>query len=471
MAGMRTSSDLELLIPLQRDEAQPLHRQLEEGLREAIRGGRLAPGAAVPSTRALARQLDVSRGIVVEAYEQLIAEGYLLSRPGGATRVASTAIATPVARGADEVGRSVDIEFRSGRPDLNLFPRQAWHRSVRRVLNEAPAERLGYLDGRGVPELRSSLASYLNRVRGTAARPDNVVVSSGFVQGLRLVAEALCARGSRRIGLEDPGHAEARTIAERAGLEVVGIPVDESGLRVDALETAGVDIVLVTAAHQYPTGGVLPPDRRAALIAWASDGPRVVIEDDYDAEFRYDREPIGSLQGLAPECVVYAGSASKVLAPGFRLGWIVAPASLADAVAQAKLWADHGSPALEQLAFADFLEHGELDRHLRRMRPIYRRRRDALLEALRRHLPELRPAGASAGLHVLAWLPPDVDETRVVEAARGAGIAIEGLSRRMIRPQNVGGLVFGYGTPDEATIERGVRRLADVIATVRSGPA
>lgn len=474
MSKLRTSSVVEVLLPLRRDDAMPLHRQLEDALRQAVRSERLAAGTVLPSSRALAEQLGVSRGIVVEAYEQLVAEGYLTARPGGATRVAHATAAVASAATPSATNRTAfDVEFRPGRPDLALFPREAWQRSIRRVLGEAPSARFGYLDGRGVPELRAALAAYLNRVRGTAAIADDMVISTGFVQGLRLVAEALRATGHRRIGLEDPGHAESQSAVRAAGLEVVGIPVDEAGMRVDVLAASSADAALVTAAHQYPTGGVLPPERRAALIEWAEHRGGVVIEDDYDAEFRYDREPIGALQGLAPERVVYAGSASKVLAPGLRLGWLIAPARLVGPIAAAKLAADAGSPALEQLAFADFLERGELDRHLRRMRTIYRRRRDAVLAALAHHLPGLEPVGASAGLHVLAWLPaqPGWDERAIIAAANEAGIAIDGLSARLIEQDGRQGLVFGYGSVPETDADAWVGRLASVIAAVNRGQA
>ncbi len=458
MPRMRTSSAIELFLPLRREDGRPLHRQLEQQLRDAVRTGRLVPSSIVPSTRALATQLGVSRGIVVEAYEQLIAEGYLGSRPGGTTTVARAATAAATRRPEPQARRFV-VEFRSGRPDLDEFPRSAWLRSLRRVLNEAPSDRLGYHDGRGIPELRNALATYLNRVRGTAADPAAVVISSGFAQGLKLVAKVLAASGARRIAVEDPGYADARAIVRAAGLSAIGIPVDESGIRVDALDRARADAVVVTPAHQYPTGGVLPPDRRAALVAWAKRQNAMIIEDDYDAEFRYDRDPIGSLQGLCPDHVVYAGSASKILAPGLRLGWLLVPASLVDGIARAKMSDDLGSPALEQLAFADFVSSGELDRHLRRMRPIYRARRDTLLGALRRHLPALRPVGASAGLHVLAWLPPGVDESAFLHSAGEAGIWLETLAESWIA-DGAGGIIFGYGSVPATAIDASIRRLA-----------
>jgi GntR family transcriptional regulator/MocR family aminotransferase len=314
-----------------------------------------------------------------------------------------------------------------------------------------------------MPDLRQSLASYLNRVRGTCAEPDDMVISTGFAQGFGLLCKVLAASGAKRLAIEDPSDAETRSLVRATGLEVVGIPVDESGMRVEMLDAARVDAVLVTSAHQYPTGAVLHPDRRTALVAWAIRRNGIIVEDDYDAEFRYDREPIGAIQGLAPDRVVYGGSASKILAPGLRLGWLLVPPALVDPMARAKKAADLGSSALDQLAFADFVSRGELDRHLRRMRPIYRRRRDALLAALRANLPELRPIGASAGLHVLAWLPDDIDEATVLARAADSGVAISGVTARRIDSIGPGGLVFGYAAVTEKGIEKGVRLLADAI--------
>jgi GntR family transcriptional regulator / MocR family aminotransferase len=473
MPRTRTSSALELLLPLDRDAPEPLHRQLERELREAVRTGRLAAGSVLPSTRGLAAQLGVSRGIVVEAYEQLSAEGYLATRPGGLTTVARGG-RTAAPRSLPAELQHFEYDFRPGRPDLDLFPREMWLRSIRRALEVMPSSRLGYLDGRGMPELRHALADYLNRVRGTAADAEDIVICAGFAQGLKLVGGVLRDAGARRIGIEDPTQPETREDLRALGLRVVELPVDELGLRVDALDAARLDAVVVTAAHQYPTGGVLPPDRRAALLAWAERRRAVIVEDDYDAEYRYDREPVGALQGLAPDRVVYAGSASKILAPGLRLGWFLVPSSFADAVAAAKRAADLGSPAIDQLAFADFLARGELDRHLRRLRPIYRARRDRLLDALARHLPELRPVGASAGLHVLAWLPDGLDEAAVVDAAATAGIRLQGVGPRRGASDRgrPGGLTFGYGVIAEGAIEPAVIRLAEVFERVRreAGP-
>ena len=473
MARTRTSSGGELLVELRREDPTPLHRQLEHELRAAIRTGRLDADAALPSSRALADQLDLSRGVVVEAYEQLIAEGYLASTPGGATRVAGNV--APAVSGID--GRrppppgspeSPRIDFGYGRPDVIQFPRQAWMKSVRRVMNEAPSERFGYLDLRGAVELREALATYLNRVRGTSADPDDVIVCNGFAQALRLFVQTLREDGHRSVAGEDPGFKDLGLAAADNGLEIVPVPVDDRGIDVAALARTAVRAVVVTPAHHFPTGAVLSAERRTALIAWAHERDALILEDDYDAEYRYDREPIGALHGLAPERVVYAGSASKTLAPGLRLGWMLVPPRLVDRVALTKEHVDRGSPSLEQLTFADFLARGEFDHHLRRMRPIYRARRDTLLDAIRRHLPEMRPVGASAGLHVFAWLPDGVDEQAVARRAGAAGVLVYNLSRYgHARAGGPGGLIFGYGAVGESEIVEGVQIVAEALAAER----
>jgi len=462
----RISTDSGALVVLRRDARIPLHRQIEASIREAIRAGRLPRGSSLPPSRVLAADLGVSRGVVVEAYQQLTAEGYLASYAGGYTQVAagSEAPAPAVAglRLARETPPRIDLSY--GRADVSSFPRAAWLRAIRGALAGAPNDVFGYLAGSGVPQLRTAIAGYLNRVRGTVAQPDHMVICTGYAQGIALLIDVLAARGARRLALEDPSSGDdALPAARAAGLEVVGIPVDRDGIRVDMLRASGADAVVLTPSHQWPTGSVLSAENRSAVLRWAAEGGAVVIEDDYDAEYRYDRTPVGALQGLAPDRVVYAGSASKTLAPGLRLGWFVMPEHLAEPMAAAKIAADRGSPALEQLALADLIARGEFDRHLRRMRPVYRRRRDALLAALARRLPWLEPAGVSAGLHLVTWLPPDLDEAAVVEAAAHAGVGIEGVTPYRISHPGPGGLIFGYATVNEQAIAEGVDILARVI--------
>jgi GntR family transcriptional regulator/MocR family aminotransferase len=472
MPEIRTNSGLaaDLLVELRRGDGVPLHRQVEASIRDSIRAGRLRLGTPLPPTRTLAADLGVSRGVIVEAYEQLTAEGYLTSRAGGYTQVAIGPQAAPAPPRAAAPRPRPRTDFGYGRADVASFPRAAWLRSVSRVLTQTPSDRFGYLSGRGVPELHEVLADYLNRVRGTSVRPDNVVICSGYAQGVSLLVQVLARGGARRIAIEDPAaDDDARPAAVAAGLEVVGIPVGHDGIRVDALDRIAADAVVLTPSHQWPTGAVLPAVSRACVLSWARRQGALVIEDDYDAEYRYDRAPIGAIQGLAPDQVAYAGTASKTLAPGLRLGWLVLPDRLVDHVAAAKVAADRGSPVIDQLAFADFLARGEFDRHLRRMRPVYRGRRDALLAALREQLPDLAPAGIAAGMHLVAWLPDDLDEAAVVRAAARRGLAISGVAPYRELPGD-GGLIFGYATLSERAIAEGITLLAAAISDVRSAP-
>jgi GntR family transcriptional regulator/MocR family aminotransferase len=474
MARTRTSSAAELLLELRRDDDEPLHRQLERELRKAIRSGRLSDGFVLPSTRGLSDELGISRGVVVEAYEQLVAEGYLSSSQGGTTRVCVKLAEPPVGLPArdrvfDGAGAPIGepppirISFTYGRPDVTEFPRQVWLRSLRRVLNETPSDRLTYLDHRGAPELRDALADYLNRVRGTAAVGDRIVITNGYAQALRLAMMVVRANGGRHVISEDPGQQDTVRAARDHGLRVLRVPVDEAGIVTHELDRVDGGLLVLTPAHHFPTGAVLSAERRAAVVDWAKRRNAIVLEDDYDAEYRYDREPIGAIQGLAPDNVMYAGSASKTLAPGLRLGWLILPARLVDQMADAKDAVDRGSASLEQLAFADFLSHGEFDRHLRRMRPIYRARRDTLLRALREHLPSLQPTGASAGLHVLTWLPDGIDEADLIRRAAEVRVYVDPLSLYWGPAGGPAGLLFGYGTVTEGQIEEGIRLIASVL--------
>ena len=478
MTDLRTnlSPVSELAIDLDRNGGDALHRQIEASIRGRIRSGALPAGVALPPTRALAAELGVTRGVVVEASAQLVAEGYLTSRSGGYTQVASTAAAVSPAA-APGPGRPAPsrpprpvVDFGYGRGNVAAFPRAAWLRSVRRVLTGAADERLGYLDGHGAVELRSALAAYLNRVRGTSADPETIVITSGYAQAVPLLLGVLAARGARTVAVEDPSASDdARPIAQALGLNVVGVPVGDDGIRVDAVAELDADLLILTPSHQWPTGGVLSPRARAAVLRWAQRTGALVLEDDYDAEYRYDRAPIGAMQGLDPHRVAYAGTASKTLAPGFRLGWLILPPELVGPFAEAKLLADRGSPILDQLTFADFLSRGEFDRHLRRMRPTYRSRRDALLTALAQHLPELEPTGIAAGLHLVAWLPQDLEEATVIAAAAREGVAVAGVSPYRLSPAPRGGLIFGYSNLNERAIADGIARLARAVAGLREG--
>jgi GntR family transcriptional regulator/MocR family aminotransferase len=434
------------LLVTPRRGAGPLHAQLEAQMRAGVRSGRLAPGERLPSSRALAAQLGVSRGVVVEAYGQLAAEGYLAVTSGAAPRVAAGAVA--VASDAPEAaGATARYDLRPGTPDLSLFPRAAWARAQRQALRELPDSDLGYPQPAGHPRLRAALAAYLGRVRGVQAAPERIVVCGGVAEALALVARVLHAGGARRIAVEDPSHFETRGLLAHNGLEPVPVPVDAQGIEVDAL---AADAVLITPAHQFPTGVVLDPARRAALLDWARRTGGLVIEDDYDAEYRYDRHPVGALQGLAPDHVVHVHSVSKTLAPALRLGWAVLPPHLAAPVAEEKRLSDLGAPVIEQLTLAAFLERGELDRHLRRTRPAYRRRRDVLVAALR----GLQLDGVAAGLHALARLPEGVGEAEIVAAAAAAGVAVDALGPHVAGAPRAPALLLGYTRLGEAALAR-----------------
>jgi len=464
-----TSQPLELLLSVTRDGTRTLGAQIEDQLRHAIRSGNLRPGARVPSTRDLARQLGVSRRVVVDAYAQLGAEGYLIIRQGSRPHVSNAAaLVESVEAGAGEPVPRPRFDFRPSVPDLSAFPRSAWLRSVREAVAGLSDADLDYGDPRGVAPLRSALAEYLGRVRGVVADPARIVVTSGYAQGRGLVCRALAAAGGKRIAIEDPSHPEQRATMTRAGLELVPIPVDEGGLRVERLEVAAADAVVLTPAHQFPSGAVLSGERRAALLEWLRARGAIAIEDDYDAEYRYDRAPIGTLQGLEPERIVYAGSTSKTLAPALRIGWLVVPEQLLDAVVYEKRLADLGTAHIEQHALADFLARGELDRHLRRMRARYRARRDALVEALADALPEAEVQGIAAGLHAAVRLSESDDEQAILDEARRRRIVFTTMSDyRMESRGEPPTLLLGYGQSPEPTIRSGVIEIAKAVRATR----
>jgi GntR family transcriptional regulator/MocR family aminotransferase len=344
-----------------------------------------------------------------------------------------------------------------------------WLGAVRRVLTTAPTSVYEYGDLRGAEAARSTLAAYLNRARGTSARADRLVMCTGSTQGLDLLGRVLYARGVRRVAVEDPGHGETFAALRAGGIETVRVPVDGDGLRVDRLARTRVRAALVTPAHQYPSGVVMSQERRTALLDWAAKADGLVIEDDYDAEYRYDRKPVGALQGLAPERVVYVGTASKTLSPALRLAWVVAPADLVRELVWAKRHADFGSPTIDQLALADFIERGDFDCHLRKTRRIYRRRRDALAVAIETHLPKLRVQGMAAGLHLMLELAPRADERAVVAALLDKSIRVMGGLRYREKTQDAPpALVLGYGKIDESVIPLGMRRLAEVLKELRA---
>jgi len=458
----------ELLLTVSRAAPGTLGAQIEDQLRRAIRDGALRPGAQLPSTRDLAAQLAVSRRIVVDAYAQLAAEGYLVLRQGARPRVSDNAATTTAESQALPTASLPRHDFRPSTPDVSHFPRGAWLRALRQAVTTISDADLGYGDMRGVEALRTALADYLGRVRGVVARPTSVVVTCGYSQGLAVVCQALASAGAKRIAFEDPTWPEQVQTALRAGLEPVAVPVDEAGMRVEELERTGADAVILTPAHQHPMGVVLTGERRTQLLAWLRARDAIAIEDDYDAEYRYDRAAVGALQGLEPDRVVYAGSVSKTLAPGLRMGWLVVPPALLESVTEEKVLADRGTSRIEQQAFADFLVRGELDRHLRRMRTRYRARRDAIVEALAEELPEATIGGIAAGLHALVELPETDDEQAIVDEARERRIHLESM-RDYWPPARSGPptLMLGYAKMSEPTIRAGVHGVAEAVRASR----
>jgi GntR family transcriptional regulator/MocR family aminotransferase len=438
---------------------------LETALREALQAGRLAPGTRLPSSRALAADLGIARNTVAEAYAQLVAEGWLAARQGSGTRVASTAAVSPgPAAGAwpPPGARAARHDLRAGSPDLSAFPRAGWLSAARKALSAAPSRALGYSDPRGLPELRTVLAAYLGRTRGVRVAPDRIVVCAGFTQGLALLCQVLPDVGVTTIAVEAYGQPHTAKALAASGLAPVLLGVDDGGAVLD--NTHGAQAMLLTPAHQFPLGSVLSPRRRADAARWAAGSGGLIIEDDYDGEFRYDRQPVGALQALAPEHVIYAGTVSKTLAPGLRLGWLVLPAGLTEAVASAKARSDAHTSSFEQLTLAEFISSGAYDRHVRRVRLAYRRRRDRLVAALAAHAPGVRVTGIAAGLHAVAELGPGQREEQVIARAAVRGVAIEGLGGYALREHTRGpALVIGYATPPEHGYTTALARLVAAI--------
>jgi GntR family transcriptional regulator / MocR family aminotransferase len=436
---------------------------LEVALRDAVRTHRLTPGVRLPSSRALAVDLGIARNTVAEAYGQLVAEGWLVAQRGSGTRVAAR---PPVAEAAPPPPPPVKpprYDLRAGSPDSSSFPRAAWLSAARRALSAAPPEALGYSDPRGRPELRQALADYLARARGVYTSPDQIVICAGFTQGLVLICRALRDRGARTLAMEAYGVQGHRGIVADSGLRIQSLPVDEDGADVGQLQDANA--VLLTAAHQFPLGGALAPDRRSLAVRWASENSGLVIEDDYDGEFRYDRDPVGAMQALAPDHVIYAGTASKSLAPGLRLGWLALPTSFVQPVVDVQALTMRNVSSIDQLTLAELITSGAYDRHVRRARLIYRRRRDQLVTALRRDAPRSQVTGIAAGLHVMLRLESGFDEDELIADAADRGLALEGLGE--YSPTNdprPAALVIGYGGPPAHAYTAAVARLTAVLS-------
>jgi GntR family transcriptional regulator / MocR family aminotransferase len=474
MPKTRSISGVDLHLDL---DGPRVRAALESGLRDAVSSGRLRAGTRLPSSRALAADLGIARNTVAEAYGQLVAEGWLTAVQGSGTRVAARDEESRPAPG-DEPAAAVKAtaprvryDLRPGSPDTSAFPRAAWLRAARRALGEAPFAALDYSDPRGREELRIALAGYLGRARGVRAGAERIVVCSGFTQAFWLLCQVLRERGGDTLAIEEYGLPSVRATAAFVGLRVKTLPVDGEGAVMG--ELSGADAALLTPAHQFPLGAPLAARRRAEVVRWALGGDRLIIEDDYDGEFRYDRHPLGALHALAPDRVVYAGTASKTLAPGLRLAWLVVPPALLEPLVAVKDLADRHTGVIDQLTLAELIRSGAYDRHIRRSRLAYRRRRDRLVTALGRRAPQARVSGIAAGLHALVDLPPGVSEGEVVRRAREHGLAVTGLASfgegSLGTAQDGSGrgrqaLVVGYAKPPEHAFTAAVARLTAVLA-------
>lgn len=444
----------------------PRRAALEVAIRAAIRSGRLSEGTPLPSSRALADDLGLSRSTVVAAYEQLDAEGYLRAEHGSATRVARFRPPPPIDDEPDLFGPAPLHDFRPGEPDASSFPRTQWLRSVRRVTKDAPDSAFGYPDPRGVAELRSTLAGYLRRTRTVEADRGAIRVVGGYGAGLGFLADMFRRRGVEQIGVEDPTLPMHVQLLRAAGLRTVPIGVDDDGIDVERLRSSDVGAVVVTPAHQYPTGATLTADRRTALVDWARERDAWIVEDDYDGEYRYDRRPVGALQGLAPDRVVYVGTASKSLTPAVRLGWMVVPEALrADLLRVTNVRSMVST--IDQLALGDFIERGDFDRHVRQMRMRYRRRSDALRSALADAAPWLALGDGAAGLHVMARLTNDrLDEATILAASDAASVGLFGLTTHHGSTAAGPGFSIGFSRPSEHHFPTALERLAEVLAAL-----
>ncbi|MER7012394.1 PLP-dependent aminotransferase family protein [Saccharopolyspora sp. NPDC000359] len=444
---------------------RPDSRGLAEALRTAIREGRLPAGSRVPSTRALAQELGVARGTVTRAYDQLITEGFLLSRQGAPTTVAARlAEPDPVDAPPSPAPSAARWDFRPGRPDLSAFPRRDWLAASRRALRNIPADDLDYGDPQGHPLLREALADYLGRVRAVAAAPERIIVCNGYTQALSLLSKALHDQGVNSIDFEDPSAPQLRTIPASLGTAVRGVPVDDDGIDVEQVRSGAV---VVTPAHQFPLGVALSSARRMALVQRAKAEDLLVVEDDYDGEFRFDRQPVGSLQGMAPHHVAYAGTASKTLAPALRLAWLVLPPQLVEPVRALKINSGLHAPLFEQLAMAELIRSGAYDQHVRRSRAAYRKRLELLVAALddlrANHRPH--PAGISAGLHITLQLDPEgPTEREVLTRAREHSVELEVLGPHWVRAEaRPPGVVVGYAAPAEHAFRPALQALVAVL--------
>jgi GntR family transcriptional regulator / MocR family aminotransferase len=480
-----------LTLPLDARASVPLFRQLYDGVRRGILDGTLAPGLRLPATRQLASELGVSRNTVLNAYEQLLAEGYLQGRTGSGTYVPPTLPEELLqVRTAPNTTRSKPINrralsrrgellahtsmtshrpswearpFRPGIPALDAFPFETWTRLVTRHHRRPPCDLLSYDDPAGYAPLRKAIADYLGPARAVHCDPEQVLIVTGSQLGLDLIARLLLDSGDKA-WMEDPGYPSARAVLQGAGVLLHPVPVDNDGLDVAAGCEACPDarLAYVTPSHQYPLGVTLSLARRLALLDWAQRAGAWIVEDDYDSEFRYAGRPLAALQGLDRDGrVIYLGTFSKVLFPSLRLGYLVAPPDLVDSFIAARAVTDRQSPTLMQAVVADFINEGHFVRHIRRMRTLYQDRQETLLRAAHREFGSLMETGpCETGLHLIGWLAEGHNDRVASRSAAQAGIEVPPLSNYRLERRDGSGLLLGYAGSDSRQIRDGIRRLA-----------
>ena len=441
----------EILLHIDRSHPETLAGQLRGGLREAIQSGRLTAGTRLPASRVLADDLGISRGVVVEAYAQLVAEGFLVTRPGSGTLVSDAAGLTPEHsswwhRRGQRHSRlwRPEIDLRPSGPDPALFPRSQAARTMTEVFRHLPAAEFGYTGPWGVAALRRQLESHLGRLRAAMAPADGIVVVTGRTQALTVTARTLAAAGHDHVAVEDPGDPWHWRLLQAHGLKAIPVPVDSEGLDVGVLAASGCRVVLASPSCQFPTGAVMSAARRARLLEWAVARRALIIEDDQRADFHYDRPALACLQGMRPEHVILIGSVSMTLAPAMRLGWVVPPPQLLRAIAETKRDDDFGTPVLEQHALASWLESGHYDRHVRHARRSYAMRREALSRQLRQRFPEWRQRGIPAGLEILLELPAGIPDRHIMAHAMEQGLGVTPLSPMRAATPGPPGLVLSY---------------------------
>ncbi|WP_152364041.1 PLP-dependent aminotransferase family protein [Microlunatus speluncae] len=464
MTDSSTNLSWDLVLDLSETEDGPLYQRLTRSLRSAVRTGRLPGGSALPPSRVLAGELGVSRATVTEAYGQLAAEGYLTARSGSVTRVRPGLVWQPGQQPQpDPNPRPWRIDLGPGIADLNAFPRVSWAEAMRRAITGLPVGELAAAYPSGHPRARRAIAGYLRRARDADADETRTFLVPSASSGMGGLARALARAGRTEIAVEDPSWPNLRRICAEHGLTPRPVPVDADGLRVDRLAALpDVRAVLITPAHQFPTGVALSPARRAALLAWCRDVDGLIIEDDYDASFRYDRAQVAALQAMAPDRVVLLGSVSKTLSPALGLGWMLVPPLWCDPVS-----AELGGPStVDSVAFADLIETGRYDQQLRRLRLTYRRRRDRLAARLAADLPGLPVSGLRAGLHLVLGLPPRTDVPALINRAAEVGLHLVDHDRYRAsdRPKDPPALVIGYGNLRDAQVDQAVRLLAELIS-------